>query len=131
MEVLVAIGIIATLMSVVLVGMSNARKDARDQQRIAAVEQLSLMMRLYVEEYGTNINCPHGIQLKEGGQPVNAGVVGDGTCPDGLQMLDFLRKHMGELPEDPLGDNDDHFYYFDNHKLYPTQELLAWHYKLH
>lgn len=118
MEMLVVIGIIGVLSSIVLVSVSNARKDARDNMRVTTLDQLSLMMRLYVEEYGSDIDCPDGIQLKEGGVPVKSGVIGDGTCADGTQILDFLRKNMGELPEDPLGDNTDHFYYYDAHNCY-------------
>tara|TARA_A100001015_G_C14909031_1_gene679621 strand:- start:393 stop:923 length:531 start_codon:yes stop_codon:yes gene_type:complete len=114
-EMLVAVAILSILLAVVPASMSDARKNARDNMRVSTLEQLSLMMRLYVEEYGPDINCAAGIQIKEGGVPVGAGVIGNGTCTDGAQILDFLRKQMGELPEDPLGDNDDHFYYYDDH----------------
>jgi len=123
-EILVAVGILSVLTSVVLMGLSSARQKSHDSVRISTVKQLSLMMRLYVEEYGPDIDCAAGIQIKEGGLPAGAGVIGNGACNDGTQILDFLRKQMGELPEDPTGDNDDHFYYYDEHNCYSSSQAM-------
>ncbi|GEM_PF-2302113 len=51
-EILVALGIIGVLTSVVLAGMANARKDVRDKERVAELEQLQVPLRLFADKYG-------------------------------------------------------------------------------
>ncbi|MFA4880684.1 MAG: type II secretion system protein [Candidatus Doudnabacteria bacterium] len=51
-ELLVVIAIIGLLATIVTVSVNNARKKARDTQRLAAMKQLITALALYYDQYG-------------------------------------------------------------------------------
>lgn len=109
MEVLVVVAIIGVLSSVVMASYNTARQQSRDDVRKADVEQIILMLRLYVEQYGYDIDCDNGLKI-DGSTTVDS----DGSCPDGSNILSFIDSQMGSVPADPLGPGDGtYYYYFD------------------
>jgi general secretion pathway protein G len=98
-ELLVVISIIGVLTAIIVANLSDARASARDKQRLAEIEQLSLALDVYKQAYG---------QYPAEGDDAN-GVVGEGSGVDSL-----LTPFMSKVPHDPLGpDNDDYSYYYD------------------
>lgn len=112
-EMLVVLGIIGVLVSVIYASFSEARANSRDKKRIADVEQIGLAMRLYVEQYGSKINCPNGLKIDGSGSVTI--LPSTGNCTDGTQILSFLQTYFsGKIPTDPNGpNNNDYYYYFD------------------
>ncbi len=113
-EMLVVVAIISLLSGITLVSLSGSRNAARDNIRISTIQQLQLTMRLYVEQYGSDIDCENGVYI-DGSTSGLSGSLSTGACTDAAQILSFIESHMGEIPHDPLGpDNPDAYYYFDN-----------------
>lgn len=52
-EIVIVVGIIAIISSVVLVSVNEARKKARDNQRVSDLAQLQLALRMYFDANGT------------------------------------------------------------------------------
>jgi len=102
-ELLVVIAIIGVLASIVLSGLNNARKKARDTKRISDVNQIVLALELY---YGSHGWYPAASDSQCGGWDTP----GDGDFIDVLQAEGL----MGAVA-DPLGDSDcsnyAYFYY--------------------
>jgi len=118
-EILVVIGIIGVLASITLASMSNARENARDKKRIADIAQLELAMRVYVEQYGSDIDCDGGLKI-DGGTTVVT-LAGSVVCNHGTNILTFLSSFLNTVPADPKGPNDDdYYYYFDNNHSCPS-----------
>jgi prepilin-type N-terminal cleavage/methylation domain-containing protein len=110
MEILVVLAIVSVLSSVVMVSVSNARENARDKKRISDVAQLELALRIYVEQYGSDIDCEQGVYI-DGTTAARS----TGTCVDGVQILGFIDSFLSTVPADPKGPGDaDYYYYFDN-----------------
>lgn len=113
-EILVAVAIISMLSGITLIGLSGSRETARDNIRVSTIQQLQLTMRMYVEQYGSDIDCESGVYI-DGDVNGLGGSLSTGVCNDAAQILSFIESQMGEIPHDPLGpDNPDAYYYFDN-----------------
>ena len=82
-------------------------------------------MRLYIEQYGSDIDCPGGVKI-DGDQTVE--ILGPSGCTDAAQILAFIEADRGNIPHDPLGpDNDDYYYYFDDNHIcanYPSSAII-------
>lgn len=98
-EMLVVIGLIATLLALVLTSLSKNRAIARDNIRVADIQTI----RLALDEYRTACGVyPATLEL-------DANNGRRGVCPNGRELGDFL----GTIPVNPAysGGNND---YFDN-----------------
>ena len=100
---MVVIAIIGVLSSIVLAGINNARKKARDTKRISDMKHIVLALELYREAHG--------------GYPIASdSECGGWDTPGDGDFLDVLQTE-GLMPEisDPLGDgpcsNYAYFYY--------------------
>jgi len=109
-EVLVAVGIISLLSGVVYMSFEGAREKSRDARRIADIGQLQVVLRLYIEEYGKDIDCATGVKID--GETSVETLPSSGSCPDGAQILTFVETFMGGVPHDPKGPGDDDYYYY-------------------
>lgn len=111
-ELLIVVAVISLLAGVIFVNYESAREQARDERRKADIEQLSVAMRLYAEQYGANITCNGGLKID--GSTTVVSLPSTGTCPDGARILSFLANHLKNIPHDPRGPNsNDYYYYFD------------------
>jgi len=101
-ELLVAIAIIAILSSIVVAGLNTARGDARDKQRLAAVEQARLSIEIYREAYGEypDVGCSRSTTQWTG----NGSNYGD--CEEYIEGLDNILQ----LPTDPTDDTYGYIY---------------------
>jgi len=91
-ELVVTVGIIAILTAIFTASFSSARATARDKQRIAEIEQISLALDVYKQAYGA--------------YPDTSGLVGEGGSIDS-----FLNPFLSPVPHDPLGPNDETYQY--------------------
>lgn len=111
-EIIIVIGIISILASVALLGMSEYQKSARDKVREVDIEALSVTMRLYIEQYGADIDCQGGLKIDGSLSPVTLASVG---CADAERILEFIEADFGFIPADPRGPGStDYYYYYDN-----------------
>ncbi len=62
-ELLVVFAIIGVLASVVIVSLNEARKKARDTQRMSDLQQVQLALRQYKDVYGRYPDYPEGTKL--------------------------------------------------------------------
>lgn len=104
-ELLVTIAIIALLSTIVLASMSEARKKARDKQRVSDIAQIQLALRLYKDANGEYPSDP----VFSGGE----------TIGEGGQLDSILAEYMSAVPHDPLGSPADTTYEY----MYHTQTL--------
>lgn len=66
-QTIIIIGIIAVLSSVVLANISDARKKARDKERVSDLQQIQLALRMYKDLGGTYPVYGDGIVIGKGG----------------------------------------------------------------
>jgi prepilin-type N-terminal cleavage/methylation domain-containing protein len=66
-EILVALSILALLAAIVMMNMSEAKKKARDTQRISDLQQLAVAFRMHRDFNSVNPTYTNGIVLGEGG----------------------------------------------------------------
>jgi prepilin-type N-terminal cleavage/methylation domain-containing protein len=127
-EVLVTCAIIGILSSAIIFSVMDARAKGRDKVRTNDIEQLYLAMRLYVEEYGSEIDCNAGLVLdaQTDFDQAEQSFAGTPNCADGDQIVSFLNSAMGAIPHDPRGPGDrDYYYYFDgSHTCSPNKAIL-------
>lgn len=63
LEVMVAVAIISILSAIVYAGLGEARKKARDAQRMSDLQQLQLALRQYKDAHGTYPDYPTGTKI--------------------------------------------------------------------
>jgi len=101
-ELLVSIAIIGILSSIVIGGISNARADSRDKQRLASVEQARLAIEIYREAYGQypDVGCSRSATqwTGHGSNFGNCDVYVDGV------------SNIIKLPTDPSNDVNGYIY---------------------
>ncbi len=97
-EVLIAIGIVAVLASIVVVGGDGPRKKARDEQRKSDIAQIQLALRLYKDAHGT---YPKGGDFDSGQ-----------TLGEGKEIDDVLKEYIASLPLDPLNGDSEYGYVY-------------------
>ena len=105
-ELLVTVSLIGILSAIVVGGISTARGDARDKQRLAAVEQVKLALEIYREAYGQypDTGCDRNTNQWTG----HGELWGD--CDEYIEGLDNILT----LPVDPLKDEDGGYVYRTN-----------------
>ncbi len=94
-ELLVVVAIIALLSSVITASLNEARKGARDTQRIASLREIQTGLELYYNEHS---RYPDGDGAGAGGWDTP----GDGTFITALVDGGFMQGHV----RDPLADDD-------------------------
>lgn len=104
-EIMVVIAIIGVLAAVVTMNISDARKKARDAQRISDLQQIQLALKLYAHE---NNGYPKESQV---GQDLGFfdGVIGGSPYDPDLLIQPFMPGPV----RDPLHDGIEYFYYYD------------------
>ncbi len=113
-EMMIVIGIISIFAAIVFTGYSKYRERARDAVREVDIERLAVTMRLYIEQYGSDMDCEGGLKI-DGNMTVVSYGGGPQDCDDGAQILQFIANEHNGIPHDPLGPgNLDYYYYFDN-----------------
>lgn len=101
-ETLAVLGITSILLLVVLLGLSNARKKARDRKRIADMQQFQLALDLYREKNGFYPGpC----------SPNPVPITGEVVAPGSNVALE-LRPYLDPVPTDPLYSQDPANYYY-------------------
>ncbi len=114
-EIMIVISIISVLTTIAAVSYSTYREKARDRVRLVEVEHLAVAMRLYIEQFGADIDCTGGLKIDGSLTPETLGV---STCDDGAQILQFIKDDLNIIPHDPLGPgNADYYYYYDSEHL--------------
>ncbi len=94
-ELLVSVAIIALLSSLVMAALNQARKGARDSQRISSLRELQTGLEFYYDKHS---QYPDGDGAGAGGWDTP----GDGTFLTALVNEDFMQNHV----HDPLADDD-------------------------
>lgn len=95
-EILIVVGIIGILAAVVLASLGEARKSARDKQRVSDLQQIQVALRQYKDLNGTYPNCQHGMNIGEGGTPQN-------PCVANINVE--LSPYFPSIPSDPQRQN--------------------------
>lgn len=114
-ELLIVLAIIGVLAGVIFVNYESAREQSRDERRIADLAQIEVALRLYVEQYGPDIDCDAGLKIDGSTTVEILNSSASQTCADGQQIIDFIAQVMKVVPHDPRGPgSDDYYYYFDN-----------------
>ena len=93
-ELLVALSILAIIMAVVLANMSDAKKKARDTQRMSDMQQLAIAFRVYKD-----FNSAYPVYD-------NGEVIGDASGVDPL-----LTPYIAGTIKDPLNSGSNMYYY--------------------
>lgn len=96
-ELLFAISVVSLLGSVAFAGLSEARLEARDTQRIDDAKLLESVLRLYKKE--------HGEFPKE-----SSGANGNTVRNENFRKL--ISSYIDDIPVDPAGYGDDTYYYY-------------------
>jgi type II secretory pathway pseudopilin PulG len=100
-ELVVVLAIIGLIIAVVMVNVSNVRKQARNKERIAALDQLALALRLYKDANG--VYPPPGCSVVPGSKWTSPGP-GSATwyqeCETYISGL--VPDYLPALPKDPL-----------------------------
>jgi prepilin-type N-terminal cleavage/methylation domain-containing protein len=111
-ELLIVLAIIGVMAGVIFVNYDSAREQSRDDRRASDLAQIEVVLRLYAEQYGPNINCNGGLKID--GNTTVSSLPSSGSCPDGARILSFLASTLKTIPYDPRGPaNNDYYYYFD------------------
>jgi prepilin-type N-terminal cleavage/methylation domain-containing protein len=114
-ELLIVIAIITVLAGVIFVNYESAREQSRDERRISDLAQIEVALRLYVEQYGQDIDCESGLKIDGSATLEILNSIAGQNCDDGQRILNFFAQTMKVVPHDPLGPgNNDYFYYYDN-----------------
>ena len=93
-ELLIVVAVIAILASLILANYFEARKQARDERRVIDIEQLQLALRLYVEQYGQQIDCEGGVIFDGVSSNTRIDTKSVNTCVDATNILNFIAKNM-------------------------------------
>lgn len=110
-EILVAVSVLMILSGMVYVSVDRALAKTRDAQRIEDLQKIAKAIDIWYFEKGRDPGCVGGTVIEETSSPR---VISTDPCAQQTEFLDFLRERMGKLPTDPLGpDNNDYYYYFD------------------
>lgn len=111
-EMLVVIGIIGLLASVVLVGLTNARKAGRDARRLADIRTIQNALELYYNKCGI---YPGGASC------------GQVTSPNFTDMANALKGAgigVSGVPRDPLGQGIYQYFYTSTGQEYILSAVL-------
>lgn len=96
-EFLLAISVVTLLGSVTFAGLSGARLDARDKERIQDLQELTSVLREYKEEHG---NFPSEYMGANGDTAMNT------------VFRKIITPYVQTVPVDPAGYGDGTYYYY-------------------
>ncbi len=100
-ELLVVIIFIALLASLILMSLNQARKKARDTERLSEMDQIILALEFFYDNNGRYPGSADGIS--------NSGeFVGDGGA-----FENALAPYMTSVPGDPIHDGTTYYYAYD------------------
>lgn len=123
-EVIVSITIIGLLVSVVYASFSDARTQARDQARWAALKETQLAIEFYKAQNGRYPAAGCGAAFTDFAGPGPATVSGYTSCTEYISGL--VPEYIAALPTDPLFENDaDTGYYYRTDANGTSFKLLA------
>lgn len=94
-EVIIIIAIIGLLASVAYFSFDEAKKRARDAERISDLRNIQAALRLYVEEEGEYPDCPNGDVVGQVSGPTSCG------SPTVSQIDTLIQKFISPVPRDP------------------------------
>lgn len=94
-EILVALSILAILAAIVMMNMSEAKKKARDTQRVSDMQQLAIAFRLYKDFNSANPSAASGE------------VLGDGAGAVDTAIATYLTNTI----KDPINSGSSQYYY--------------------
>jgi type II secretory pathway pseudopilin PulG len=106
-ELLVILSVVAVLSTIVLGNLGEARAKARDRERIASLEQMQVVLRLYKEQYGRypERGCPTVLPAAPWASPGPGDASWYAECDEYVSGV--IPDLMSELPTDPtLEDNN-------------------------
>lgn len=111
-EILVAITVMAILVSITYAHFGSARSEARDRARMNQLEQLRVALELYKDQHGrypaAGCNGNSATTTLWVGPAPEGGAAWDVPCDDyifGSSTAPFVPDFMEELPKDPSGNN--------------------------
>ncbi len=102
-ELTVILAVVAILSTVVLVNAGEARKVARDKERMVMLDQISVAMRLYKEQFGVYPpKCSEVTETWAGPGPEAQSWLGE--CDEYVTGL--VPDFMSALPQDPSAEDE-------------------------
>lgn len=113
-EVLIVTAIIALMSTIAFVNYQEGRKQARDQRRLADIEQLALAARLHREQYG-QFPCDED-DAADVGDCQAVGLYSDdinGPIGEGRDIDDWFASYLETVPVDPIGTGAGGAYIYD------------------
>lgn len=127
-ELAVSISIIAILSGIVLASISQARERARDERRLADLQQIQIALEQFRSVYGhfpceddTDSDCP-----SQNGGGAFDGIRANGEVGVGGNIDTMLGSFLRNVPHDPLGPgNGAHLYYYDGDSVCGGQNNQA------
>lgn len=115
-EIMVVITIIGILAAAAFANFNDARKQARDAQRIQELKMIAEAFELMLIDHGGTVDCGAGVKIEGGVDEINVGTGAATNCNDLDLIQDTISDYFQQTPHDPLGPGDDrYFYYFDYH----------------
>lgn len=111
-EILVVCSVVAILATVAYGVLGEARKKARDTERMTELSQIQLALRLYKDEQGSYPDCDDEMVIGEGA-----------TRPSGCAVsIDEALSSYISSPSDPMGSGSDttYEYAYDSDFTCPT-----------
>ena len=109
-EVIVVVSIIGILVSLVTININEARATARDNTRVAGLEQLQVALEIYKAQYGVypDAGCGAGDDWAgPGPQDFSSNVI---SCDDYIvgdsPGRNFVPDFIAELPSDPKEEDE-------------------------
>tara|TARA_B100001989_G_scaffold221083_1_gene173790 strand:- start:547 stop:1128 length:582 start_codon:yes stop_codon:yes gene_type:complete len=130
-EVLVVVGILALLVSFLMINFNDARADARDKARAAALEQLAVALELYKAEYGVYPDQGCGDpSAGEWAGPGPATLSWAASCDDYIVGhtggVNFVPDFLPALPIDPRDElEDDKGFYYRTSASNDTYKIMV------
>lgn len=114
-ELLVVIAVIGLLSSAILASLSEVREKGRDARRLSDIEQIQRALALYYDDNGTYPQISNARTASTDSETCSGGGTIPGTLGDSdwCQLIPLLEPYL-LLPNDPLGPNADHRYWYDS-----------------
>lgn len=100
-EILVVIAVIGLLTSIIFFSIQKVRAVARDNQRIANLEQMKLALRLYKDKYG---RYPNTCADSKWNGPGPGTATWYEQCS--IYAINLAPNFIPTLPQDPISEND-------------------------
>lgn len=106
-EIIVVVAVISALAAVFIGGLGS-RDNARDERRMSDLQQIKVALRLYAEANG-EYPCEDDAQCAATVQTGSA----NGQFGIGGHIDELLEPYLPNVPQDPMQDGSDFYYYYD------------------